>query len=324
MIIFVYGDDTFRAQEKVLQLRRAFKKKHDPTGMNTSEFPPAGKREIDQGEVLQAACSMAFMGGRRLVVVRDLLDKTNAKDSKRWIDGLEGVPKENIVILWEQLSKKQTEKHKIYKALVENDETHTYAFEELIGRDINRWVKQRIETKGGTIETPAMRDLIQRVGTDLWQLSQDIDKLVNYAGDKTITSEMVSMLVRPSFEGQIFDLMDAISNKNATQALRLLDEERKSGANDFHLIGMLARQVRILMGVRAMLDENQNITQKEAADRMGLHPFVAKKALSQARKLQFEKLREVHDLLFEYDLGAKSGLLSAEMAVDLTTADLLR
>ena len=324
MIIFVYGEDTFRVQEKVTQLRRAFKEKHDPTGMNTSEYPPAGSKALEQGEVFQAACSMAFMGGRRMVVVRDLLDQTNAKTSKTWIEGLEGVPEENIVILWEQISKKKTEKHKIFKSLSDKEQVHTYCFEELSGRDINRWVKQRIDSKGGSIEAVAMRDLIQRVGTDLWQLSQDIDKLVNYADGKSITKSMVANLVRPSFEGQIFALMDAISKKNAAQALRLLDEERRSGANDFHLIGMLARQVRILMGVRAMLDENNGVQKKAVANRMDLHPFVAQKALSQARKLDFKELKHVHELLFEFDLGAKTGLLSAEMAVDLTTADLLR
>ena len=68
MLIFVYGDDTFRVQERVQELQLAFQRKFDPTGLNVAFFGAGAK----PGEVLQAVQSLPFMSQKRMVVIRDL------------------------------------------------------------------------------------------------------------------------------------------------------------------------------------------------------------------------------------------------------------
>ena len=43
MLILVYGDDTFRAQDKVSKLREAFLEKHDKAGFNLAAFVSTDK-----------------------------------------------------------------------------------------------------------------------------------------------------------------------------------------------------------------------------------------------------------------------------------------
>ena len=105
-----------------------------------------------------------------------------------------------------------------------------------------------MKERGGRIEPSALRALVLRVGADLWQMDNEIGKLVAYAGDQPITVATVDELVSVSFEGKIFSLIDAVSQRRPTEAIRLLQEERWSGANDHYLMTMLGRQVRILFG----------------------------------------------------------------------------
>jgi len=101
-----------------------------------------------------------------------------------------------------------------------------------------------------------------------------------------------------------------------------LQEERWSGANDHYLLTMLGRQVRILLGARALLDENPQASKQELADTLKIHSFVAQKALTQARGFSLEHLKAVHDLLFEFDVQMKRGGIQADLAVDLMTVKL--
>ena len=87
---------------------------------------------------------------------------------------------------------------------------------------------------------------------------------------------------------------------------------------------MLTRQVRLLLSARALLDQNPRATKQELADSASIHPFVASKALEQAKGFELENLKRTHDLLFDYDVKIKTGQLQPDMAVDLVTDRMLR
>ncbi len=321
MLIFVYGEDSFRVQEKIGQLKRAFREKFDPTGLNLSEFP-GSKKHVEMGEVLGAVRALPFLGQKRMVIVRDSIDTTKKGDMDAWVEGLKKAPESTIVVFWESIEAKAIEKKPMFVALKDAAQVHQYAFPELQGTELSRWVQARAKERGGTIDSTAMRLLVERVGADLWQMDNEIGKLIAYADGRRISSEMVDELVHASFEGKIFSLIDAVSQRRPADAIRLLQEERWSGANDHYLMTMLGRQVRILLGARAALDDNPRITKEELASILEVHPFVAQKALSQARGFSLEHLKAVHDLLFDFDLAMKSGNIDADLAVDLTTIKL--
>ena len=324
MLIFIYGDDTFQVQEKVKTMKTAFREKFDPTGLNTAEFPFEQKPKLDPGEVLQAVKSLPFLGERRMVVIRDLVSSTKKADMDVWVDGLKSAPDSSIVIFWETTSPKALAQKAIYKALKNEADVHEYPFPQIDGAKLTAWIASRVKERDGTIGRQAVQALIERVGPDLWQMDQEISKLVSFAKGEQISSEMVDDLVHASFEGKIFELIDAISRRQPDKAIRLLAEERWSGANDHYLLTMLGRQVRILLGARALLDENPRASKQELASMLGVHPFVAQKALQQAQGFSMDVLRSAHDLLFEFDQKLKTGQIDAELAVDLTTTKLIQ
>lgn len=321
MLLFVYGDDTFRVQEKVKQLVKAFREKFDSTGLNLVEFP-RNKKTIELGEVMGAVHSLPFLGQRRMVVIRELIDSTKKGEMESWVDGFMRTPDSTIVVFWESTEPKALEKKPLYQELVGLAEVHRYILPQLQGTELSRWVETRVKERGGVMAASVLRGLVERIGANLWQMDNEIQKLVAYAGGQSITAAMVDELVYASFEGKIFQLIDAISQKRSADAIRLLQEERWSGVNDHYLLTMLGRQVRILLGARAMLAENPRATSQELAVMLDIHPFVAQKALTQARGFSLEHLKAVHDLLFEFDIAMKTGGIDADLAVDLTTVKL--
>jgi DNA polymerase-3 subunit delta len=323
MLIFVYGDDTFRVQEKVVELKSAFLKKFDPTGINVSTFPAEAGGKIEVGDVLQAVCSLPFLTPRRMVIVRGLVGSLKKDETEIWSEGFKRIPDSTIVVLWETEDPKVLEKKPLFKEWSKGSDVHAYSFPVLEGAELSKWTASRIKARGGTIASDALAELVGRVGGDLWQMDGEIQKLVSYCAGKPIMIDTVRDMVRPTFAGEIFALMDAVSQKRPELALRLLEQERAAGSDDFYLFVMLTRQVRILLGARSLLDADPRVSQAEAAQELGVHPFVAQKALAQARSFSTDDLRAAHELLFQYDLATKSGGMDADLAVDLIATKLL-
>lgn len=321
MLIFIYGDDSFRVREKVREMRARFTEKFDPTGMNLAEF--SEKPQI--GAVMQSVQSPAFLGEKRMTIIRDLLVATKKADAKDWVEGFEKTPTANIVIFWETGEPKKVEAGEIFKAFKKSADVHLYPFPELTSNELNRWILDRAKSYKMVFEPAALSELALRVGPDLWRMDNELQKLQALTLDMntSISKAIVADNIHATFEDKIFDFVDAVSRKDMKSAIRLLEEERLAGAADHQLLAMLTRQVRILLGARAMIEENPRTTKDELASAMTIHPFVAQKSLQQAKSFTLQQLKSAHNALYSYDLGLKTGKIDAGLAVDLTVANFL-
>lgn len=320
MLIFVYGDDSVRIAEKVGELRSRFLSKFDSSGMNLAEFPVPGTSSIPFPEVLQAVQSSPFLAEKRMVIVRGLLDGLKKADAKQWAEGLQRTPASTIVVLVDELEAKKVEKHELFVSLKGGAEVHSYAQEKLEGSALSRMVIERAKALGASITLPVAHELIAIVGDDAWLLQREIEKLSAYAQGQPVTKEMLELLVRGSVAGNIFAFVDAVSQRNGKLALSLLEKERLAGSADLYLLAMIARQVRIVLQIRSLLEDNPNAA---LASSLGLHPFVVQKAEVQAKRFTLSQLLALHALLTRLDREAKRGLIDPALAVDRLVAEMV-
>jgi DNA polymerase III subunit delta len=321
MLIFIYGDDSYSAQKKLNVMRSAFKDKFDAAGMNISEFE--GKK-IKLGDVLQSVKTPPFISDKRMVIVSGLLSAVTRKpDAKPWIESLESVPESTIMIIFDALGSKKVEKNELFKQLSKLDGAHAYHFPALTGSALNQWAVNEVRALELNIDSRFLQQVIAMVGSDLWQLSSEFKKLAAYANGRQVDQGMITLFVKANFDDQMFAFIDACSQKQKPQAMSLLQQQRMSGATDVYLFSMLARQIRLLIGARSILDKNSGATKQDVANELGVHPFVAQKTLSQARGFSASALALLHDLLFSLDGSVKRGGASWSIAVDRIVAEML-
>jgi len=320
MIIFIYGENQHSAAQHLGAMRDRFQEKFDASGMNLATF--SGKLEI--GPIAQAIQTPGFMSEKRMVVVHGLLEQVTRKpDAKPWVEFLEKTPEETILILFESQSDKKVTKNEIYKQLSKQETFHAYPFPILVGASLEKWAKDESSRIGLHISDTFLRQVTGLVGSDLWQLSGELAKLKAFAQSEAVTDEMIALFVKANFQDAMFDFVDAVSQKNTKLALKLLEEQRQSGSTDFHLFAMLARQVRLLIGARDVLERNPGATKQDVGSELGVHPFVAQKMLSQARSFNVDQLQHIHDLLFQFDKKVKTGDADMETAVDRIVVEMI-
>ncbi|MFH1631996.1 MAG: DNA polymerase III subunit delta [bacterium] len=322
MLILVYGKNTFLSQHKVAQMRERFIDKFDASGMNLAEFQVACEK-LPVGDVMQAVQTPPFLAEKRMVIVRGLLSTLKKDDCDPWIDGFNKTPDSTIVILWDSESVKMSEKHHLFKSLIKGQDVHTYPMPMLEGAQLTAWAAEQARDLKLKIDNRLLQKVVAMVGDDLWQLSGELKKLAAYSGGQDVTDDMVSEMVRANFEDQIFAFVDAVAAKNSAQAIKLMQEQRLAGSTDSHLFAMLARQVRLLISARDVIDRNPRATKSDVASALGVHPFVAQKSLAQARQITMDQLKHLHGMLFDLDRKLKRSKVSAEVAVDRLVAEML-
>lgn len=321
MIIFIYGDDGVRLKAKLLQLTTQFTTKFDTTGLNLASFT-IGQDHADYPDILQAIMSAPFLSEKRLVIVHNLMDDLKKDDAIMWAEGLSKTPTSTILVLVDNLNSTKVEKHELFKRLKDCAEVHTYSEVKRIGSVLHVWLVDEAKKQGGQLTILVAADLAMRVGDNTWQLQNELAKLVAYANGSPITTAMLDLLIQSSSESNIFAFVDAISQRDAKNALRLLATERDAGSVDFYLLTMLARQIRILLQIRVLLADEPGAA-ADIAKRLSLHPFVAGKATSQAKRFTLLQLLNLHQLLVKLDHDAKTGVLDAGLAVDRLVVEML-
>lgn len=321
MLIFVFGENVFSASEYVASMRAKFIDKFDKSGMNLVEFEPA---KITLGDAMQAIASPPFISPKRMVILHGLLGEITRKaEIEPWIESLAKIPESTITILFDQIDIQKAQKHLLYKSLSVKPDVHTYPFPALLGSKLTAWAKSYSQKINLNISDQLLHKVVGLVGNDVWQLSLELQKLAAFASTQPVNDEMIANFVKANFEDQIFEFIDAVAQGQTERALKLLGEQRLAGSTDHHLFAMLARQVRLLLSATDVLERNPNATKSDIAKELDVHPFVAQKTLTQARRFNLAQMKRLHRLLFDLDLKLKRSQVKADVAVDRVVAELV-
>lgn len=330
-----HGEDEFSRAEEVAQLK-AFVAREGASDLNTTVLDG---RRLALGELIHASNALPFLGGRRLVIVNDFLQRLGAR--RRSASGEEAIavsanPSEETAALLAYLPNLPPTTHLVFvegvtlppnhpvlKFAQANPQGHVRVFpllnprHEEGRRSLAAWIRRRAQEKGTEITVPAIAALIELVGGDLRALDQELEKLAAYAAyERAITLEDVRALTNAIQEANIFDLMDALGLRQRKEALALTARLLAEGANELYLLTMIARQVRLILLVKEAAEE-KHTPSGEIAKSFNLRPFMVTRLLRQAQRFRPEELEHLLGRILEIDQAIKTGRIEGHLAIDL-------
>jgi DNA polymerase-3 subunit delta len=320
MIFFLYGADTYSGRQKLNFYRDGFMKKYDPSGFNIAKVD-GEKATID--DLNKAISTAALFSTKRMVIIENLIGKNKNKDvSRETMDIIESQKNnDNVVIFWEEITeKKDLSTNPLFKKLIKD--ARVEEFKLMNPRELNKWVKDEFNKQGAKIRDEAIINLVGLVENDLWQMSQEINKLASYKKEQLITTADVVELVKGKFDDDIFRLTDTLAHKNKKQFLKLLDDQFASGANEIYLLTMLVRLFRILLEIKSITDGNNHLSKYSIAEELGLHPFVVEKSLEQTRNFSLDELKNIYQKLLDIDFKIKTGQAKPRLLFELLAVEI--
>lgn len=188
------------------------------------------------------------------------------------------------------------------------------------GEALARWVKSTVEAKGASISPSANRSITDLVGSDLWTLDQELEKLALYCSGREIQETDVGEMVSQVREANIFVAVDAMIDGRPGVALKLLHQLKEDGKEAPQIIGMVERQLRLLALARDAID--RGMPQSEMKGRLGTSSdFVVRKTSEQARRHSMPEIIWRYNRLLETDLAIKQGRMDPDLALELLVGD---
>lgn len=188
------------------------------------------------------------------------------------------------------------------------------------GEQLARWIKETAEAKGASISPAAIRSMSDLVGSDLWTLDQELEKLSLYASGREIGEQDIRLMVSQVREASIFEAVDAMIDGRPQVALRLLAQLRDDGREPQYIIAMVERQLRLLALARDSME--RNLPQSELKRALGTSSdFVVRKTMEQARRYSREHIAWRYDRLLEADLSIKQGRVDPDLALELLVGE---
>jgi DNA polymerase III subunit delta len=189
-------------------------------------------------------------------------------------------------------------------------------------REMPEWIVNETLKQGGKIDRNAAAEMANLLGNDLFQARQEIGKALSYCGkDGTITRDVIRLLVSQSREEDIFDMVDAVGQRDARKALDLLHTLMQDQPIQY-LFTMLVRQARLLIMVREVMDGGGS--EKDVIAACNVAPFIARKLMDQCRHFRMNELESIYRSLDGMDEASKTGEGTLEVELELLVTELSR
>jgi DNA polymerase-3 subunit delta len=309
---YIWGEDDYQKDDAVRQLVDAAL---DP-GARDFNLDTRRSAELDPEGLAVLLSTPPMMAEKRVIVLRDV--GALKKDARKVLDEYLRRPAPDLMLL--MTSPAGSKADASLSAL-----STSLQFDLLTGDRIPRWIMHRAGEIGVKISEPAIELLQAAVGSDLHQLSGELDKLASYieGNGEEISEEAVAAVVGVRRGETQADLLDAVAERNAPLALGLithvLAQPKTTGVS---IVMALSTQMLAISWGRARLDEGLSRSRlsqeyfsllKETGAFTG-RPWGSAAAVwtRAAERWNRESLDRALDSLLEADVALKESRVSSE------------
>ncbi len=241
----------------------------------------------------------SLFGGRKIFVIRGY-SEIKTKERKKLLEFLEKFTNsktKNILVIIDEDLKKDPLLNIIKKiGIIIEFDIPDY-------KTLVNWVKNAISGKGKKIEEDAVYLLLSHRGDELLSIKNEIDKLINYAGDKEIiTFQMVNSLLGLEKGVTIFDLLNAIRKKEGIRALGIIEKLSYDEPLP-KILYSLEGEIKRLIGVKILME--QGVDYNTVKQKMGLPSHVLNEILAHLPKFSKKELLFLLKDLYKVNLDIR-------------------
>ncbi len=209
-VYYVCGDDDFQKEEAMRKLIDAAVSPE----LRAFNLDIRRAHEVDGKSLNAALLALPVMAERRAVVLRDV--GALKKGGRQSLDHYLAKPSSDVVLILVEATGAKTD-----KTLAEN--ATLLEFNQLSPGRIPKWITHYASTELNTgISDAAVELLHSAVGTNLYQLVAELEKLASYSDGREIDEEAVSAVVGIRRGETMADFLDQVAARDVSRALELI------------------------------------------------------------------------------------------------------
>ena len=302
-LYFLYGEEDYLRKQYRDMLKKAIVGDDD---MNYSYYE--GK-DINVNALIDQAETLPFFAERRLIVI----DNSGffKAGGEELADYLKEAPATTYFVICDSEVDKRS---KLFKTC-----TSVGVAVEMKSPDemtLTRWVNKMLSESGKKMTERDIEYFLELTGEDMTNIRNEVEKLICYVGDKDIiTAADADEIVTKQINNHIFEMVEAIGNRNQKKAMDLYYELLTLREPPFRILSLVARQFNLLLQTKELL--LNNVGNSQIAEKIKVPPFAVKKYVYEARQFDMASLKKALEACVKADEDIKSGRMTDKMSVEL-------
>jgi len=295
---FVYGSDLFLKQKAIDLIIEASVESAEELNVLTFSTD-----NLDAGKVIDACNTMPFFSNKKVVIIKEYEKKLNDTFIKKLEEYLKSPNETTCLVLISEDESTYFEPLKKYSEIVDCNPLSNALLEKIIDTEVSK--------KNKTIDYIAKKLLIEYCSGNLSRINTELSKLLFLDNSNIITVEMVKENVTKDLEFEVYELTNALSEKNTKDAYIMVKHLLDSKNTPSSIFALIYRHFRRLFYIA--INNGTNI--KELSEKLGVKEFAIKKSGELVKNFGITKLKEINELCLELDYKTKTGKYNAEDAI---------
>lgn len=309
-IYLLYGEERYLKRQYKERLRKALC--GDDDTMNTHFYE--GK-DISIGEIIDLAETLPFLAERRVIFLTDSgLFKSGGEKMAEYLAS----PNETTYFVFTE--SEIDKRSKLFKTVSSRGYAAEFAIQD--ENTLKRWVAGVLAKDNKKISEGTVQLLLSKTGTDMDNIQSELEKLICYCMERdVVTSEDVEAICTTRISNHIFDMINAIADRQQKRALELYYDLLALKEPPMRILFLIARQCNMLLQTKELKAcgyDNRTIGSK-----IGVPPFIAGKYLTQASRFKTSLLRNAVQQCVETEAAVKSGKMNDRMSVEILILSVL-
>ena len=187
-------------------------------------------------------------------------------------------------------------------------------------QEFNNYIKSTLKANKVDISKAAINYLIDNLPNDLSNFHQELNKLILY-GDH-IGIDDVKKLVNVPLDNDVFNLTNAIIEKNVNKAFKKWEDLKKLKQEPIGIALIIANQFRFMYQVRYLMDLGYN--EDEIARHLKAHPYRVSLTCKNVWAINQQQLLKILNKLAILDQGFKNGTIDRNIGLDKFMIEIMR
>lgn len=208
-----------------------------------------------------------------------------------------------------------------FNLLLENN--FLFEAKELKGNNLIDWVTELVASKGRKISNENAMFLADISGDNRLIIERQLEKIIAFLSDKNeITFDTIKDVSASFKEYTIFDLQNAVFQKDKAAALAIVFNMLENGAEATFIISMLTKYFIGLSRMREL--KEKNIPDTEAAKIVGTHPYYLKNFQRASVLFTNGDFAKAIEALLKADISIKTTSTDSKTVISLLIAELFK
>jgi DNA polymerase-3 subunit delta len=253
-LYILHGEERYLLDTYVGKIRE----KLLPDGTSGFNYHRFEGNEASADALQSATSTFPFLAERTLIEVRDYdMWKSGEENLAQLIELFRDLPEHVcLLFIYETVDFKLDMRTKLAGELKKHAEI--VEFDKQDQTDLFKWVRKHFRDAGVTISLSDAEYLAFMTGGYMTTLIGEIEKLISYAKDATVTRSDIDELVTPALDAVAYKLTDAITGGDFNGAARILDELFRMREPPHKLIYSIALKMRQLYAARLCIDSSRD------------------------------------------------------------------